>query len=228
MINFPCRPSAAAADYNYTGHSKMKVFQTIAAAAIAAAFAAGCSSESWTAIAEQPVQAERLQTVRGRLPVRISGVTNDLRANGLFGKTTDTISSETDGILRKRISGNRSFILHQKADRSSGKVYAISANISRFGRRSDNEGAGLPAVYQNSMEQTAYASITLKIVDPETNKIVRSASGKSEYFISSPELMRAGSSPEADQAIDIRVIDMALTDALSRLSDSLDIGSGRL
>ena len=40
--------------------------------------------------------------------------------------------------------------------------------------------------------------------------------------------MRAGSSPEADQAIDIRVIDMALTDALSRLSDSLDIGSGRL
>lgn len=78
------------------------------------------------------------------------------------------------------------------------------------------------------MEQTAYASITLKIVDPETNKIVRSASGKSEYFISSPELMRAGSSPEADQAIDIRVIDMALTDALSRLSDSLDIGSGRL
>lgn len=90
-------------------------------------------------------QAERLQTVRGRLPVRISGVTNDLRANGLFGKTTDTISSETDGILRKRISGNRSFILHQKADRSSGKVYAISANISRFGRRSDNEEqASLP------------------------------------------------------------------------------------
>ena len=206
----------------------MKVFQTIAAAAIAAAFAAGCSSESWTAIAEQPVQAERLQTVRGRLPVRISGVTNDLRANGLFGKTTDTISSETDGILRKRISGNRSFILHQKADRSSGTGYAISATTSRCGSSSDNEGAGLPAVYQNSMEQTAYASITLKIVDPETNKIVRSASGKSEYFISSPELMRAGSSPEADQAIDIRVIDMALTDALSRLSDSLDIGSGRL
>ena len=110
MINFPCRPSAAAADYNYTGHSKMKVFQTIAAAAIAAAFAAGCSSESWTAIAEQPVQAERLQTVRGRLPVRISGVTNDLMANGLFGKTTDTISSETDGILRKRISGNSSIV----------------------------------------------------------------------------------------------------------------------
>lgn len=78
------------------------------------------------------------------------------------------------------------------------------------------------------MEQTAYAAITLKIVDPDTNRIVRSASGKSEYFISGQELIRAGGSTEADQAIDIRVLDMALSDALSRLAESLNISSGGL
>ena len=229
MINSLMRyRDAASLNLTHNGQIKINVFQTIAAAAIAAALAAGCSSESWTALAEQPVPAEALRTVNGRLQVRIAGVTNDLAANGLFGKTTETISSETDGILRKRIGASRSFVLCSKDDRDQGKVYAVSANISRFGRQSSNDGQGLAAIYQNSMEQTAYAAITLKIVDPDTNRIVRSASGKSEYFISGQELIRAGGSTEADQAIDIRVLDMALSDALSRLAESLNISSGGL
>ena len=89
MINSLMRyRDAASLNLTHNGQIKMNVFQTIAAAAIAAALAAGCSSESWTALAEQPVPAEALRTVNGRLPVRIAGVTNDLAANGLFGKTT--------------------------------------------------------------------------------------------------------------------------------------------
>ncbi|MDE2078673.1 MAG: curli production assembly protein CsgG, partial [Burkholderiales bacterium] len=96
--------------------------------------------------------------------------------------------------------------------------------VTEFGRKEvgDHELFG---ILGRGKTQIAYAKITLNVVNIATSEVVYSTQGAAEYSLSNREVIGFGGTASYDSTLNGKVLDLAMTDAVNKLTEAIDNGA---
>ena len=110
------------------------------------------------------------------------------------------------------------------AQQLKGADYVVTGDISEFGRKEVGDKQ-LFGVLGRGKTQTAYAKVTLNIVNIRTSEVVRSVQGAGEYQLSNREIVGFGGTASYDSTLNGKVLDLAIREAVDRLGEAVDAGA---
>ena len=105
-----------------------------------------------------------------------------------------------------------------------GADYVVTGDISEFGRKEVGDKQ-LFGVLGRGKTQTAYAKVTLNVVNIRTSEVVRSVQGVGEYQLSNREIIGFGGTASYDSTLNGKVLDLAIREAVDRLGEAVDAGA---
>jgi curli biogenesis system outer membrane secretion channel CsgG len=100
----------------------------------------------------------------------------------------------------------------------------VTGDVSEFGRKEvgDHQFFG---ILGRGKEQIAYAKVSLNIVNIGTSEVVYSTQGAGEYSLSNREVIGFGGTASYDSTLNGKVLDLAIRDAVNKLSAAIDTGA---
>lgn len=105
-----------------------------------------------------------------------------------------------------------------------GARYVLTGDVTEFGRKEVGDQQ-LFGILGRGKSQVAYAKVSLNVVDTVTSEVVLSAQGAGEYSLSSREVIGFGGTQGYDSTLNGKVLDMAIQEAVNRLSERVDAGA---
>lgn len=200
----------------------------------------GCASqESHHAIVSQTVAAPTAAFSGPKSKVVVGQFDNrSSYMRGIFSDGVDRLGAQAKDILvthlqqsgRFSVMDRKNLIetkneagLQGKAQQVVGASYVLSGEVAEFGRR-DQGDKQLFGILGSGKRQIAYAKINLKVVNTITTEIVFSAQGEGEYQLSDREVLGFGTTSGYDPTLNGKVLDLAVREAISRLSEGIDRG----
>lgn len=106
--------------------------------------------------------------------------------------------------------------LQHKAQALIGADFVVTGDVTRFGRK-DVGNMPLFGLFGQSRSQSAYAVVTLNVVDSLTSKVVYSATGTGEVALTSRDVRGFGSTAGYDSTLNGKVLDLAMGEAVASL-----------
>ena len=82
----------------------------------------------------------------------------------------------------------------------------------------------LYGILGSGKKQAAHAKVNLNVVDVLTSEVVFSSQGAGEYALSDRELLGFGSASGYDSTLNGKVLDLAIREAINRLTDGIEQG----
>ena len=100
-------------------------------------------------------------------------------------------------------------------------------DVTEFGRKvtGDKQFFG---ILGSGKKQTAYAKVTLNIVDVVNGEIVYSTQAAGEYEMSNREVIGFGSTASYDATLNGKVLNFAITEAVNNMARDIDNGSWKV
>jgi len=95
--------------------------------------------------------------------------------------------------------------------------YLILGSITEFGRKTTSD-VGL---FSRSKKQTAYAKVSVRLVDVRTSQIIYSEEGSGEAFSEAETVLGAGTTAEYDATLNDKVISAAIGKLVNNISENL-------
>ena len=199
-----------------------------------------CASESHRTVGTHQVESAQRPYTGPRHPLAIGKFKNtSTYLTGVFASDTDQLGSQAKTILKTHLSQTNRF---QLADRDNmeetsreaklagneqalvGARYVVTGEVTEFGRKEtgDKEVFGIVG---RGKQQTAYAKVSLNIVDARTSLVVYSTQGAGEYSLSNREILGTGSTAAYDSTLNGKVLDLAVVDAVDKLGRGLEAGA---
>jgi len=114
----------------------------------------------------------------------------------------------------------------QKTQNIQGARYVLTGDVSEFGRK-DVGDRQLFGILGRGKTQVAYAKVNINIVNILTSEVVHSTQGAGEYSLSEREVIGFGSTAGYDSTLNGKVLDLAIRDAVNRLTKDMDAGQWR-
>ena len=105
-----------------------------------------------------------------------------------------------------------------------GADYVVTGDVTEFGRKEVGDKQ-LFGVLGRGKTQTAYAKVTLNVVNIRTSEVVRSVQGVGEYQLSNREIIGFGGTASYDSTLNGKVLDLAIREAVDRLGEAVDAGA---
>ncbi|HEV3430582.1 MAG TPA: CsgG/HfaB family protein [Paraburkholderia sp.] len=112
----------------------------------------------------------------------------------------------------------------KQAQALKGARYVLTGDVTEFGRKEVGDQQ-LFGILGRGKSQVAYAKVSLNVVDTVTSEVVLSAQGAGEYSLSSREVIGFGGTQGYDSTLNGKVLDMAIQEAVNRLSERVDGGA---
>jgi curli biogenesis system outer membrane secretion channel CsgG len=162
--------------------------------------------------------------------------------NGIFSDGSDRLGSQAKTILKTHLSQTNRFDLMDRDNMDeiraeanlsgkdqalAGAKYVVTGEVTEFGRKVTGDKA-LFGILGEGKQQTAYAKVSLNIVDVRTSKIIHSVQGAGEYILSNREVLGFGSSAGYDATLTGKVLNSAMIDVVNKLVANLENGKWRL
>lgn len=201
---------------------------------------AGCATESsqaikspQVAVAATPYQGARVSVVVGKFDNRSSYM------RGLFSDGSDQLGSQAKTILIGHIEESGRFYIMDRSNMQElkqeagltgqaqalkGAQFVITGDVTAFGRKEVGDQQ-LFGILGRGKQQVAYAKVTLNVVDVHTSQVVYSVMGAGEYSLSNREIIGFGGTASYDSTLNGKVLDLAIRQAVDRLSQSYDTGA---
>ena len=157
---------------------------------------------------------------------------------GIFSDGKDRLGIQARQILKTHLSQTNRFILLDRANmeeiaresqitgqpqRLTGGDVVLTGAVTEFGRRETGTHA-LLGIIGKSKKQTAYAKVSLSIVDTATSQVLYSVQGAGEYDMSNEEVLGFGSSAGYDATLNDKVLNLSMIEAVDRLVEGLEAG----
>jgi curli biogenesis system outer membrane secretion channel CsgG len=98
--------------------------------------------------------------------------------------------------------------------------------VSEFGRKEVSDYQ-LYGILGRGKTQVAYSKVSLNIVDVRTSVVVYSVQGAGEYALSDREVVGFGTSASYDSTLNGKVLDLAIREAVDRLTEGIESGAWR-
>ncbi|MFQ3201973.1 MAG: curli biogenesis system outer membrane secretion channel CsgG, partial [Zhongshania sp.] len=105
----------------------------------------------------------------------------------------------------------------------SGARFAVTGDVTEFGRKTTGDQQ-LFGILGAGKTQTAYAKVSIIIVDVTTSEIVYSIQGAGEYALSNREVVGFGGTSGYDATLNGKVLNFAITEAVNNMVRDLDAG----
>ena len=199
---------------------------------------AGCAAQGRQALptdGDDPVAAPRGQ----RFKVVVGKVANESPyQRGIFSDGVDRLGGQARAILKSRLSRTDRFDVMDRdhsdeiaaeakiegaAPHLQGADLLLSGAVTEFGRRETGVQA-LGGVLAQSRTQTAYAKVSINVVDVRSSRIVRAFQGAGECDLSNGGALGFGSSAGYDSTLNDKVLDLAVQEAVRKMIAALDRG----
>ena len=104
-----------------------------------------------------------------------------------------------------------------------GAAFTITGDVTEFGRKETGDQA-LFGILGEGKQQTAYAKVTLNVVDVLSSEVVFSVQGAGEYALSNREVIGFGGTAGYDSTLNGKVLDLAMRQAVDALVDGMESG----
>ena len=212
------------------------------AAVAAATLLAGCATESQRVI-ETPKSVAATKAYQG--PKALVSIGKfDNRSNfmrGIFTDGIDRMGSQAKTILAAHLQESQRFNVLERenleeskqeaaykaqAQAIKGADYLITGAVAEFGRKEVGDQQ-LFGILGRGKSQIAYAKVTLNVVNIQTSEVVATASGAGEYELSNREVVGFGGTAGYDATLNGKVLDLAIRQAVDKLSANVDAGTLR-
>lgn len=95
--------------------------------------------------------------------------------------------------------------------------YLIVGSVTEFGRRTEGD----VGVFSRTKKQTAFAKVTIRLVDVKTGQIIYAEEGSGEAFSAVGEVMGVGSRADYDSTLNDRALDAAIGNLASNVIENL-------
>lgn len=104
-----------------------------------------------------------------------------------------------------------------------GAEITITGQVTAFGRK-DVGDRQLFGILGRGKTQVAYAKVMMNVVNVKTSEILRSVQASGEYQLSNREVLGFGGTSGYDSTLNGKVLDLAIRDAVDKLTADLDAG----
>lgn len=203
---------------------------------------AGCATETSTALPVQKVESASRPYNGSRTPIAVGKFDNrSSYMRGVFSDGVDRLGGQAKTILVTHLQQSSRFNvlerdnleeiqreakLGNRAASLKGADFVITGDVTEFGRKEVGDQQ-LFGILGRGRSQVAYAKVNLNIVNIATSEVVHSVQGAGEYTLSSREVIGFGGTSGYDATLNGKVIDLAIREAVTRLTDAIDSGAWR-
>ena len=199
-----------------------------------------CATESHKTLETPLVNSESTLPVGKRKAV----VVGNFRNHSTFGKgifnhgDADPLGDQAHTILKTHLQqSNRFNVLDRSnmdvnareaalsgiAQKLKGAELTVTGQITAFGRK-DVGDRQLFGILGRGKTQVAYSKVMMNVVNVKTSEIIHSVQASGEYSLSNREVIGFGGTAGYDSTLNGKVLDLAIRDAVNKLTADLDAG----
>ena len=166
--------------------------------------------------------------------VAIARFSNETKyGRGFFDKENeDRLGKQAMDILSSKLVETEKFLLLERADLeqiSKEKEianlkkfdipadYLIVGSITEFGRKATSD----VGIFSRTKKQTAYAKVSIRLVDVKTSQIIYSEEGEGEAFVEAGTVLGVGETAEYDATLNDKVINAAISKLVNNIVERL-------
>jgi len=202
----------------------------------------GCATESSKSIQSPQVIAATTPYSGVKFPISIGKFENRSSfLRGIFTDGVDRIGNQAKTILISHLQQSNRFSVLDRENFSEirqesliknqglqlkGADFVVTGDVTEFGRKEVGDQQ-LFGILGRGKEQTAYSKVTLNIVNSKTSEVVYSVQGAGEYALSNREIIGFGGTASYDSTLNGKVLDLAVREAVDKLSKAIDTGAWR-
>ncbi len=200
----------------------------------------GCATESSQSLSVQKVTTASMPYAGVRTPMSIGKFDNrSSYMRGIFSDGVDRLGGQAKTILMTHLQQTNRFnvldrdnmseigqeaSIGKQSQKLKGAKYVVTGDVTEFGRKEVGDHQ-LFGILGSGKTQIAYAAVNLNIVDVSTSEVVYSTQGAGEYALSNREIIGFGGTASYDSTLNGKVLDLAIREAVNRLTDAIDDGS---
>ena len=200
----------------------------------------GCATESHRVVVSDKVESHGTAYHGPRATMVVGNFQNrSSYMQGLFSSNTDRLGNQAKTILKTHLQQTNRFNI---VDRQSleqneqeakligaeqtikGARYTVTGDVTEFGRKvtGDRQFFG---IFGSGKNQTAYAKVSLNIVDVLTSQIVYSTQGAGEYVMSNREVLGFGGTASYDATLNGKVLNLAIKESVNNIVRDIQNGA---
>ncbi|MCL2044307.1 MAG: CsgG/HfaB family protein [Treponema sp.] len=157
---------------------------------------------------------------------------------GIFSDGEDRLGNQAKTILITHLQQTNRFILLDRGNMEAarreaeilgatqdiiGASFIVTGDVTEFGRREATD-TQLFGLLGRGGTQTAYAVVSLYVVDIRTSAIIFSAQGAGEVALNERQVLGFGTQAGYDSTLNGQVLDLAIREAIDRLAEGIDAG----
>lgn len=199
----------------------------------------GCAIESHRLVDSEKVASYRTPHVGPKTTLVVGNFQNrSSYMQGLFSSNSDQLGSQAKTILKTHLQQTNRFNI---VDRQSlqqneqeakflkskqniqGARYTVTGDVTEFGRKVTGDRQ-LFGIFGSGKNQTAYAKVSLNIVDVLTSQIVYSTQGAGEYAMSNREFLGFGGTASYDATLNGKVLNFAIKESVNNMVRDIQHG----
>ncbi len=207
-------------------------------AAAGFALVAACATESSRAVVPSRAVASAQSPYSGPKHTLVVGAFKNASPylRGVFSDGQDRLGAQAKTLLKKDLVQSGRFVVVDRdamedADQEATIAGAerelvaakvvVTGEVTAFGRKQVGDKQ-LFGIGGRGKTQSAYARVTLNIVDVKTGTIIYSVEGAGEYALSNREVLGFGSTAAYDSTLNGKVLGLAVTEAVDRLVEGIE------
>jgi curli biogenesis system outer membrane secretion channel CsgG len=207
--------------------------------AITAAMSGCATVETSKSITPQKVQVAAVPYAGVRIPVSVGKFENKSPfMRGIFSDGVDRLGNQSKTILVAHLNQTNRFGVLDRENMTEarqeaaiknvtqtikGADYLVTGDVTEFGRKEVGDKQ-LFGILGRGKEQSAYAKVTLNVVNTQTSEVIYSSQGAGEYSLSNREVIGFGSTASYDFTLNGKVLDLAIREAVDNLAKAVDAG----
>jgi curli biogenesis system outer membrane secretion channel CsgG len=218
----------------------MEMRHFVPAALIAAALSSCASIKPPTTATlpdKTPAVSKTVETKLERFlkrKVAIARFSNETKyGQGFFyDQNDDRLGKQAMDIFSSKLASTEKFIMLERADlayltkeKEIGNLgnfniaadYLILGSVTEFGRKTTSD----VGVFSRTKKQTAYAKVSVRLVDVRTGQIVYSEEGDGEAYSEANTTLGVGSTAEYDATLNDKVISAAIAKLVNNIGERL-------
>ena len=213
--------------------------RTLGATLVAPLVFVGCATETSQTVAPQQVQTAKTPYNGAKSTLAVGKFDNRSSfMRGLFSDGVDRLGGQAKTILITHLQqANRFTVVDRdnmgeisqeaqfkgQVQKIKGADFVITGDVTEFGRKETGDQQ-LFGILGRGKTQVAYAKVSLNVVKPTTSEVVFSVQGGGEYALSNREIVGFGGTASYDATLNGKVLDLAIREAVNRLTDGLATG----
>jgi len=158
---------------------------------------------------------------------------------GIFSDGIDRLGSQAKTILASHLQQSGRFDVldrdniseiaqesgyNNKKSKILGAKYILTGDVTEFGRKEIGDHQ-LFGILGSGKSQIAYSKVTLNVIDVSNSRVIYSTQGAGEYSLENREVIGFGSTASYDSTLNGKVLDLAIREAVDKLSNAIDAGA---